>query len=275
MLEAHKERNCCGKVSDLSCPADEPMPGSTAAAAGASTLSDRQHQPHNICLSRPPLLCSDVKQLLPYSPQSSALVLPSAEDASQQTVLPLFGAASASTSGSGLAADAANSSANAGQLTAAESRDLFLNAGGPVWALDWCPAGAGPAVEASAAAAADGSAAPAAEAAGSQAGVSHDYIAVGCHPLQATHNTIGTAVQGPACIQIWQISHPEQQQRPQRLAPPQAQAQQPSCQLPRMALGLAHDGGLTWHCQWCPSAALEDSTAAASGRSVGSDALPR
>ena len=191
------------------------------------------------------------------------MLLPSAkDDASKQAALPLFGAASASTAGSGWASDGASgSSSNAcSNLSGMEALDVVLNAGGPVWGLDWSPSGTG--------SSSTGSASSEAAAA---AAADEDYLAVACHPADAPHHVIGTAVQGPACIQIWALSNPTRQQQPGE----QQQQQQPQDSLPppRMALALAHDGGLTWHCQWCPDAALADNPASSS--SSGGDTLPR
>lgn len=235
--------------------------------------------------------CSDWKRLCPYSPQSPSLLLPSAADAAQLTVLPLFAAASASPSGSGLAAagaeDATSAAAAAAAgsdssspqgLSKAEATDVILNVGGPVWALDWCPAGTRPAPP--------GSSAPTSEAGPSNrqaptGGPGPSCLAVGCHPVEAQRNTIGKAVEGPACIQLWEVGHPDQlpaqqgtaagqqqqqqqEQRGQATQPRQQQQQQQEqqrgkgLQLPRMALALAHDGGVTWDCKWCPDPGLAD-----------------
>ncbi|EFN53310.1 hypothetical protein CHLNCDRAFT_136985 [Chlorella variabilis] len=218
----------------------------------------------------------DWKWFCPYSPQSLPLVLPSAADASQM-VLPLFGSASASPSGSGLAAAAdagpsTSAAAAASSLSKAEARDVLLHAGGPVWGLDWCPASGG---------GGSGGEGPAASVRGC------NYLAVSCHPLGAQHNVIGALVQAPACIQVWEVSHPEQeaapqppqqrqqqQQQQQQAQPPPQQPQQPQRpagpQLPRLALALAHGGGLCWHCQWCPDPGLADSPTDGGG-----DVLPR
>ena len=173
-------------------------------------------------------------------------------------MLPLFGAASAATSGSGLPAAADGGSASS--LSKAEAQDVVLNAGGPVWGLDWCPAGTAAAAEREGGGAAAAAAGP----------TRFDYLAVACHPLQSQHNVIGTAVHGTACIQVWELSHPQkatqqqqQSQQGQQQHEGQQQQQPPDFQLPRMALALTHDGGLAWHCQWCPDAGLEDSPAPA------------
>ena len=195
------------------------------------------------------------------------MLLPSAkDDASKQAALPLFGAASASKAGSGWASDGASgSSSNAcSNLRGMEALDVVLNAGGPVWGLDWCPSGTGS--SSTSGASSEAAAAAAAE---------EDYLAVACHPADAPHHVIGTAVQGPACIQIWALSNPSRQQQSGEQQQQQQQQQQPQDSLPtpRMALALAHDGGLTWHCQWCPDAALADKPATSS--IGGGDTLPR
>ncbi|KAL4458983.1 hypothetical protein ABPG75_013848 [Micractinium tetrahymenae] len=205
---------------------------------------------------------SDWQSFCPYSPQSPPLLLASAPDAAAPTMLPLFAAASASTAGSGLAAahgigiGAAASSSEPG-ISKAEAMDVLLNAGGPVWAMDWCPAGTQ---------------------AGAAAGPT--YLALGCHPLESQQNVIGTEVRGPACIQLWELSHPEQQaqqqaqqqqQQQQQQQTPQQQQQQGGLALPRLALALAHDGGVTWCCKWCPDPGLADEPAAV----LAGSALPR
>ncbi len=192
------------------------------------------------------------------------MLLPSAkDDASKQAALPLFGAASASTAGSGVALDGSSSSGSSSGWSSIEAQDVVLNAGGPVWGLDWCPAGTG-------SSSSDGSAGSEATAA---AAAAESYVAVACHPADAAHHVIGTAVQGPACIQIWAVSNPVRSQQPgEQQQQQQQQQQQDGLTPPRMALALAHDGGLTWHCQWCPDAALADSPTSSSSDG---DALPR
>ena len=217
----------------------------------------------------PSSCCSNWEQYCPFPPQSLPVLLPSAQDdATAQAPLPLFGAASASAAGSGLGAGAngsSSSSSSSSSLSGLEAQDVVLNAGGPVWGLDWCPAGTSSG-GGSEAAAGSGAAAPAAAAAAAD-----NYLAVACHPPDAAYHVIGTAVHGPACIQVWQVSCPA---RPQQPGEQQQQQQQAGLARPRMALALAHDGGLTWHCQWCPSAALADSPTDSSGSS-GGGSLPR
>lgn len=176
-------------------------------------------------------------------------------------MLPLFAAASASPSGSGLAAAAGAAdglsevaAVAADGLSEAEARDVIFNVGGPVWAMDWCPA----------------------EAAGAdalQAAGSGDFVAISCHPLDSHQNVIGTAVQGGNCVQIWHISHPQNSSQQQR----QQQRRQQECGSvppPRLALALAHDGGLAWDCRWCPDPGLADIPTAAARESQ-RDTLPR
>ena len=128
-------------------------------------------------------------------------------------------------------------------------RDALLYAGGPVWALDWCPA-----------------AVPLAGAAGGAASQA-EYLAIGCHPVHATENVIGTTVSGPAVLQVWEVCSPapdgSQPQQPQPLPP-----------LPRMALGIAHEGGLVWQARWCPDVALAGGNGGSS-TSGGGGTLPR
>ena len=240
------------------------------AAVAAATRRRRQTPP----LPHLPLCRSDWQRHCPYNPQSTALLLPGG--GSQTAVLPLFGAASAAAAGTGLA-DGSGAEGSGGELTKAEASDVVLNVGGPVWALDWCPAGTQ---------ASGGDDAAGASAAASAQPSAPTYLAVGCHPLEAQVNVVGVPVQGPACIQVWELSHPEQQQQQQQQAPPAAQQPRERVQeqggggggatgapvLPRVALALAHDGGVTWHCRWCPSVAAADEPAAAL---PGGDAVPR
>jgi hypothetical protein len=92
--------------------------------------------------------------------------------------------------------------------------DVLLNAGGPVWAMDWLPL---PKVD---------SGRPSPEVA---------YLALGCHPADSPLHRIGTPITGPHSIQIWEIP-----------------INSGSTQKPRLSILLQHDGGLAWHCQWCP-----------------------
>eukprot|EP00850_Spirogloea_muscicola_P023381 SM000352S13429 [mRNA] locus=s352:4947:9012:- [translate_table: standard] len=65
---------------------------------------------------------------------------------------------------------------------AAAAGDVVLFAGGPVWALDWCPLPphltVGP----------------------------WQYLAVGCHSAREPHHLVGQPAHGPGLIQIWAVS---------------------------------------------------------------------
>lgn len=66
------------------------------------------------------------------------------------------------------------------------------------------------------------------------------YLALGCHPANSPLHKIGIPVSGEHVIQIWEIPvDPE------------------SSRIPRLALLLQHDGGLTWHCQWCSRISID------------------
>jgi hypothetical protein len=142
-----------------------------------------------------------------------------------------------------------------------DATDVLLHAGGPVWALDWCPAevrvdeGAG----AGAAAGPSSSSRPPAAAAAAAEPKCTQYLAVGCHPQDSPLHIIGRPLRGPNAVQIWEVHG---------LA---GCSSADSVPLPRMALALAHDGGVTWHCRWCPDPALAD----APGAAVPSGTLPR
>ena len=196
-----------------------PAAGGGSEATGTDSAPARDH-------------CSDWQRHCPYSPQSAVLSIPG--HASQQTVLPLFGGVTVGGSGEGPWDEAA-------------ARDLLLHAGGPVWAMDWCPASVQLPAPPRAGGGRGGAAPPVAE-----------YLAVGCHPCHSAHHPLGAAVKGPGVLQVWEVR-----------APGQAAA---GLGPPRMALAIAHDGGLAWQCRWCPAPALADS---ATERRPGGGALPR
>eukprot|EP00887_Chlorella_sp_A99_P006678 scaffold3.g6678.t1 len=176
---------------------------------------------------------SAAKEHCPFTPQSPVFALPGGAVCE----LPLFATAAANSS-------AAPSSSDDAALCSADAQDLVLNAGGPVWALDWCPA----AVELPAA---GPSSSGDDDAGGSTSGGTVEYLAVGCHPQHAQINQIGKLIRGRCSIQLWEVWHPHQ---PAALV----------CR-PRLALALVHDGGLAWHCRWCPRAGLADSLGADGG----------
>lgn len=99
-------------------------------------------------------------------------------------------------------------------------------------------------------------------------------VQVGCHPLHSQHNLLGKPLHGPALIQLWEVTNasqpPQQQQERQQR---QANAL-PAPTLPRLALGIVHDGGLTWNCQWCPSPELTDEVTVGAAAAQGGR-LPR
>jgi hypothetical protein len=108
---------------------------------------------------------------------------------------------------------------------------------------------------------------------------------VGCHPLHSMHNVMGRAVQGPALIQIYEVVGSERPAQ-QAAVTPAGAAQQatkveegaeddgnPALSLPALAMGIAHNGGLTWHLEWCPDPELADELAGGAGGPAGP--LPR
>lgn len=155
----------------------------------------------------------------PFNPQSAPMELPNRRD--HPLSLPLFRSVSA------LATEVGASTAPADG-----AHDVLLHAGGPVWALSWCPGQ-------SAGAAPESSSPP------SSPEDAH-FLAVGCHPAAHPLHNITAPVTGPNMIQIWQV-HGVEGLRSQTQVP-----------LPAMALGLAHEGGLTLHCCWCPCPELAD-----------------
>ncbi len=118
--------------------------------------------------------------------------------------------------------------------------DLVLHAGGPVWALDWCPA----ALPVPGGSDGDG----ARNGANGTAPAQLRYLAVGCHPADAALHRLGAPVEGPGVLQVWEVAG-----EGAGAAPPP----------PRLALALAHAGGVAWHARWCPAADLADAPAAA------------
>ena len=192
------------------------------------------------------LSCSDWRHHCPFNERSPPLLLPGGSE-SGPAVLPLFKAVPAS-----------GSSSSNGSLGRHESLDFVLNAGGPVWAMDWCPADVTLPTE------------QAGSSNGSSLGARVQYLAVGSHPWHAQANQIGRLVKGRCVLQLWEVSHPLQAV--------------PHLRLPHLALALAHDGGLAWHCRWCacPELAdrLTDSSSSTrddggSGGSLDGAALPR
>lgn len=138
-------------------------------------------------------------------------------------------------------------SADSNAAPSKDLHDVILNAGGPVWAMDWCPAlipatSQGPGGESSSDSA-------------SQHSVCH--LALGCHPHGSPPHRIGEPVAGPNCIQLWEVAS--------LAAEAGKRGNATSITHPRLVLGIAHDAGVTWHCRWCPTRAATDMEAPALG----------
>ncbi|CAG5928423.1 unnamed protein product [Menidia menidia] len=95
--------------------------------------------------------------------------------------------------------------------------DSLLFAGGPVWALEWCPTPDG---------------APA-----------NQHIALACHPgMDDVHQVNRTSTE-PGLVQLWDCGRLEYDSRPDAH--------------PALAYGLALDKGFIWHLKWCPTGGWE------------------
>lgn len=179
--------------------------------------------------------CSDWKHHCPYNAQSVPLEFPSSI-----VTLPLFETATAS----GTRPDETT-----GNLPNTESHDIIMHVGGPVWGLAWCPSllelpHLPPGSSNTGRTPSSGSRQPLPPPL-----IPTRYLAVGCHPTYSPTNRIGVPVTGPGVIQIWEIPDPDYSPSPRENTPS-----------PRMALAIAHDGGLTWQCKWCPVPGLTDPT---------------
>ncbi|XP_026174751.1 general transcription factor 3C polypeptide 2 isoform X2 [Mastacembelus armatus] len=95
--------------------------------------------------------------------------------------------------------------------------DMVLYAGGPVWAMEWCPTPDG---------------APATQ-----------YIALACHREMDDLHYVNKIYTGPGLVQLWDVGKLEYSCRPES---------QPS-----LAYGLAQDKGFIWHLKWCPAGGWE------------------
>ncbi|XP_064002552.1 general transcription factor 3C polypeptide 2 isoform X1 [Pogoniulus pusillus] len=101
-----------------------------------------------------------------------------------------------------------------------ERRDMSFFAGGPVWAMEWCPSP-------------EGSAAP-------------QYVALYCHrSMEETHSMDGIH-NGPALLQLWGLG--------------MLQHEQGSADKASLAYAIAADHGCVWDMKFCPSGAWEPPT---------------
>ncbi|XP_071323756.1 general transcription factor 3C polypeptide 2 isoform X2 [Trachinotus anak] len=98
-----------------------------------------------------------------------------------------------------------------------ECWDMVLYAGGPVWAMEWCPTPEG---------------APATQ-----------YIAVACHRGMDDHHYVNKTYSGPGLVQLWDVGKLEYNNRPDSQ--------------PVLAYGLAQDKGFIWQLKWCPAGGWE------------------
>ncbi|XP_034756650.1 general transcription factor 3C polypeptide 2 [Etheostoma cragini] len=95
--------------------------------------------------------------------------------------------------------------------------DMLLYAGGPVWAMEWCPTPDG---------------APATQ-----------YLALGCHRGMDDQHYVNKMYSGPGLIQLWDLGMLEYNSRPDSQ--------------PAFAYGLAQDKGFIWQLKWCPAGGWE------------------
>ncbi|XP_070782154.1 general transcription factor 3C polypeptide 2 [Enoplosus armatus] len=98
-----------------------------------------------------------------------------------------------------------------------ERWDMLLYAGGPVWAMEWCPTPDG---------------APASQ-----------YIALACHRGMDDQHYVNKTYTGPGLVQLWDVGQLEYNNRPDSQ--------------PALAYGLAQDKGFIWHLKWCPAGGWE------------------
>ncbi|XP_045898845.1 general transcription factor 3C polypeptide 2-like, partial [Micropterus dolomieu] len=95
--------------------------------------------------------------------------------------------------------------------------DMFLYAGGPVWALEWCPTPDG---------------APASQ-----------YIALACHRGMDDWHYVNKMYTGPGLVQLWDVGKLDYNNRPDSQ--------------PALAYGLAQNKGFIWNLKWCPAGGWE------------------
>nr|XP_046228665.1 general transcription factor 3C polypeptide 2 isoform X2 [Scatophagus argus] len=95
--------------------------------------------------------------------------------------------------------------------------DMLLFAGGPVWAMEWCPTPDG---------------APASQ-----------YIALACHRGMDNQHYVNKTYTGPGLVQLWDVGKLDYNSRPDSQ--------------PALAYGLAQDKGFIWQLKWCPAGGWE------------------
>lgn len=100
--------------------------------------------------------------------------------------------------------------------------DFALFVGGPVWALEWCPAPDG---------------APATQ-----------YLALACHRGMEDRHRLDRTHAGPGLVQLWDLGRLEYKKKPDRR--------------PALSYALALDDGFIWSLKWCPAGCWEPPGAA-------------
>jgi general transcription factor 3C polypeptide 2 len=140
--------------------------------------------------------------------------------------------------------------------------DYLLHVGGPIWALDWCPSTApssssvtqdeGPNIR------------EGAQKNQTAVGDTSAFLAVGCHPKDEPLHRLGIATSGPNSIQIWELD-----------SIAKAKNSSAAATKPRIAVAIGHNGGLTWHCKWCPSEETSTAASTNSRNSSVAEFLPR
>lgn len=95
--------------------------------------------------------------------------------------------------------------------------DSLFFCGGPVWALEWCPA--------------------------PDSSEACQYVALSCHrDMEETHR-VNQAYGGPGLVQVWDLGTLTYHGRPESQ--------------PALVYSLAQDRGFVWGMKWCPSGAWE------------------
>ncbi|XP_068565139.1 general transcription factor 3C polypeptide 2 [Cebidichthys violaceus] len=95
--------------------------------------------------------------------------------------------------------------------------DMLLYAGGPVWAMEWCPTPDG---------------APASQ-----------RVALACHRGMDDQHCVNKTHGGAGLVQLWDLGALEYDSRPDSR--------------PALAYGLAQDEGFVWALKWCPAGGWE------------------
>mgnify|MGYP001107703521 CR=1 FL=1 len=111
---------------------------------------------------------------------------------------------------------------------------LLLNAGGPVWGMDWCPLPHRP------------------ETWNALGTPTRHYLAVGCHPSPSSTHVQGKAVQGPALIQIWDLGPLSDDKEPYSYEPSLSQHERHNLKSPPpLCFSSPLYVGMRNHQLWC------------------------